>query len=279
MHGNITPDVKRPGPDPISKLEKGGGAVWASRPGEDPILDLRYAPRDGADVVIEGTIRADALGSQGAVDHADAERLFAVAVDDLRLIGWKPDSSGIFKRTWIVRSDLDRSGLRRTVAQTIAVLARLREAEPSAYRLLYRPPGDEDAGYAQVGCVLAVPSVVIGDVVGGFLTVARDVPLPRIETAVLSAVVGFGLGFVVFGTLAPRALAAVPATRAGAAETAMSLQILIPGLVACATWLLLPVIGLRDGDLLLGISVGIVAAAVILPVPVMLLTRAIRGRS
>jgi len=277
MDGNPTPHPKRPAPDPIAKLEKSGGAVWALRRGQGSLFELKYARRHGADVVIEGTIHAEALVPEGAVDAADAERLFAVAVDDLRLVGWKPDSSGIIKRTWILRSDLDRSELRRTVEQSIALLAPLHAAEPTAYRLVYRPSGEEDAGYAQVGCILAVPSVLIGDLIGGLLTVGRDEALPLIEGAIFVAVVGFSLGFVVFGTLAPRVLALLPATRARAAETAMSLQVVIPGLVSCATWLLLPVIGLRDGDQLLEISVGIVVAAVVLPVPLMVLDRAIRG--
>jgi len=277
MDGNPTPHPKRPAADPIAKLEKSGGAVWAFRRGQGSLFELKYARRHGADVVIEGTIHAEALGPEGAVDAADAERLFALAVDDLTLIGWKPDSSGILKRSWILRSDLDRSELRRTVEQSIALLAPLHGAEPTAYRLVYRPPGEEDAGYAQIGCVLALPSVLIGDLIGGLLTVAKDEALPLIEAAIFAAVVGFSLGFVVSGTLAPRVLALVPATRARAAETGMSLQLLIPGLVTTATWLLLPLTGPRDGDQLLRISAGVFVAAVVLPVPLMLLDRAIRG--
>jgi hypothetical protein len=277
MDGNPTPHPKRPAADPIAKLEKSGGAVWAHRRGQGPLFELKYARRHGRDVVIEGTIHAEALGPEGAVDAADAERLFALAIDDLRLIGWKPDSSGIIKRTWILRSDLDRSSLRRTIEQSIALLAPLHGAEPTAYRLVYRPPGEEDAGYAQIGCVLAVPSILIGDLIGGLLTVARGEALPLIEAGIFAAVVGSSLGFVALGTLAPRVLAFVPVARARAAETGMSLQLLIPGLVAAATWVLLPVIGLRDGDELLWISAGIFVAAVVLPVPLMLLGRAIRG--
>ena len=147
------------------------------------------------------------------------------------------------------------------------MLARLHGAEPTAYRLVYRPPGQEDAGYAQGGCVFSVPSVLIGTLIGGLVTVARGEELPLIEAAIFAAVVGFSLGFVVFGDLAPRVLALVPATRAGAANTTMLLQLLMPGLITFATWLLLPVIGLRDGDQLLGISVVIFVAIAILPMP------------
>ena len=79
------------------------------------------------------------------------------------------NSSGIIKRTWVLRSDLDRSELRRTVEQSIAVLARLHGAGPTAYRLIYRPAGQEDAGYAQGGCVFSVPSILIGTLIGGLL--------------------------------------------------------------------------------------------------------------
>lgn len=270
MDGNDTSHPKRRAADPLAKLEKGGGAIWAhSSLGRQ--LELKYARRQGADAVLEGTIHPEALVPDGAVDAADAVRLSDLAVDDLRLIGWKPDSSGILKRTWVLRSDLDRSEVARTVDQSIAVLARLHGAEPTPYRLIYRPPGQEDAGYAQGGCVFSVPSVLIGTLIGGLLTVAMGEALPLIETAIFAAVVGFSLGFLVFGELAPRVLALVPATRAGAANTTMLLQLLVPGLISFATWLVLPVIGLRDGDQLLGISIVIFVAVAILPMPFMFL--------
>ena len=86
-------------------------------------------------------------------------RLSDLAVDDLRLFGWKPNSSGIIKCTWVLRSDLDRSEVARTVDQSIAVLARLHGAEPTAYRLVYRSPGEEGR---EQGCLFAVPSILIG---------------------------------------------------------------------------------------------------------------------
>ena len=100
------------------------------------------------------------------------------------------------------------------------------------------------------------------------MTAARGEALPLIEAAIFAAVVGISLGLV-FGILAPSLLALVPATRAGAAETAVRLTLLIPGLIAFATWLLLPVIGLQDGDQLLVISVVIFLAVAILPMPFM----------
>ena len=266
MDGNRTSHPKRRAADPIAKLEKGGGTVWAQRRGQGPDLQLKYARRQGANAVVEGTIHAEALVADGAVDAADAMRLMDLAVDDLNLFGWKADSAGIIKRTWVLRSDLDRSEVARTVDQSIAVLARLHEAEPTAYRLVYRSPGD----MAGEGCLIAVPSILIGDLIGGLVTVARGEELPLIEAAIFAAVVGMSLGFV-FMILAPPLLTLVPATRAGATETAMWLYLLIPGLITFATWLLLPVIGLQDGDQLLVISVVIFVAVAILPMPFMFL--------
>jgi hypothetical protein len=263
MDGSPIPHLKRSASDPIAKLERGGGAVWARRPGQEPLFTLSYAPRHGADVVIVGTM----------------DRIFALPLADLRLIGWKPDASGFIRQTWILRSDLDRSELRRTVEQTIALLAPMNGAEPSAYRLDYRPPGQEDPGDTEIGCLLAIPSILIGDLIGGLMTVARGEALPLIEAAIFAAVVGASLGYLALGTLVPRVLALVPATRTAAAETVMSLQLLIQGLVAAATWLLLPVIGLRDGDQLLLISAGIgVAVFVVLPVLTALRNQEFRDR-
>ena len=78
------------------------------------------------------------------------------------------------------------------------------------------------------------------------MTDARGEELPLIEAAIFSAVVGVSLGLV-FIILAPGVLALVPATRAGAAETAMFIYLLVPGLISFATWLLLPLIGCRTG--------------------------------
>ena len=277
MDGLPTPHTKRRARDPIATLERSGGAVWAFRRGRGSLLDLTYARRHGTDVAIEGTVRAESLAASTAVDAADAERLRGLLVDRLASIGWKTGSSGVLTRSWIIRSDLDRADLRRAVEQTIAVLAPVQGAEPSEYRLVYRPPGEEDAGNAQVGCVLAGPSVLIGDLLGGLVTVARDQSLPLLEVGIASSVVGFGLGFVVLGSLAPRVLALVPRWRATAAERALGLQVLLPGLVAFMTWLVLPVIGLRDGAALLTISAVIVVAGVVLPVPLMLLGLLPRG--
>jgi hypothetical protein len=160
MDGNHTSHPKRRAADLIAKLEKGGGGLGPqARPG--PHLELKYARRQGADAVLEGTIHAEALVADGAVDAAEAMRLMDLAVDDLRLFGWQPDSSGIIKCTWVLRSDLDRSEVARTVDQSIAVLARLDGAEPTAYRLVYRPPGEEDPGDAQAGCAFSAVSVIM----------------------------------------------------------------------------------------------------------------------
>ena len=270
MDGNHTSPLKRPAADPLAKLEKGGGAVWAQRRWQGPDLVVKYARRQGGNAVLEGTIPAEALVADGA-GAADAVRLSDLAVDDLRLFGWKPDPAGIIKCTWVLRSDLDRPEIARTVDQSIAVLARLHGAEPTAYRLVYRSPGDEVGEAAQAGCFVAVPSALVGAFIGGRLMDARGEELPPTEAAIFATVVGFILGFLVVAVFAPRVLALVPAIRAGAGEMATWLYFLIPGLVAFATSLLLPVIGLRDRDQLLGISVVIVVAITILPLPFMFL--------
>ena len=79
--------------------------------------------------------------------------------------------------------------------QSIAVLARLHGAEPTAYRLVYRSPGDEVAEASQAGCFFAAMSALVGTFIGGRLMVARGEELPPTEAAIFAAVVGFSLGF------------------------------------------------------------------------------------
>ena len=66
MGGNHTSHLKRPAADPLAKLEKGGGAVWAQRRGQShPHLVVKYARRQGGEAVLEGTIHAAALVATG----------------------------------------------------------------------------------------------------------------------------------------------------------------------------------------------------------------------
>jgi hypothetical protein len=244
--------------DALQQLERGGGGVEAvkKRGGETRVhlLDLRHdGMRSGSSQILgflspEGTLVQDR----------------AVPEDDLTRLGWRyAERAARWERRWTLRSDLDRSDLRRTVEATVALLAALREEDATAYRLIYRPPGEEDAGFAQIGCLLAFASVVVGDILGIGVTLVGKQPLPLIEMSIFAAIVGLIVGFVVVGTVLPRLLAMTPRLRARAAEADMGLMLVVPGLLVLSTWLLAPRFGRLDGDQLLLLSAVLFFAVVI----------------
>ena len=224
MDGNHTSHPKRPAADPIAKLEKGGGAVWAHRRGQGPHLELKYARRQGADAVLEGTIHAAALVPYGAgMRRMRCGSLISRSTTSGCSAGSQipPGSSsapGSFARIWTARSSQGPS-----TSPSRCWHGCTEPSRPpigwSTVRLERKTPAPRRAAFSPC------PRSSLGSLIGGLLTVARGEALPLIEAAIFAAVVGMSLGFLVFGVLAPRVLALVPATRAGAAETAMRLQL------------------------------------------------------
>ena len=228
--------------DPLRRLERGGGAVWAWK-GNAPYhrLELRYAGDEAGHPKIIAEILSEAFTGDRPIP-----------VDELNRLGWKGRGYGR-KREWVLRSDLDREDLKRTVDATFEAL------DPDAaasYRLQYRPPGEEDKGYAEFGCLFALPSAIVGDVLGFVITFIRNEPTASpLTIAIFSFSLGFIGGFLGFGPLLPRIVGLVPSWRARASEMSLPLLLPVPGLIALAVWLLAPAFPKVDPGLLLIASV------------------------
>lgn len=175
-----------------------------------------------------------------------------VPMDDLRRLGWKYSQRRGWEQRWVLNSDLDRTDLRRVFDATAELLTALHNEDPGAYVAKYRPAGEEDAGDAQIGCLFAVASCVVGDVLGIVVTVLRHEPIPVVGMSVFAGTMGLLLGFVGFGSLAPRLLALSARLRGRAAEISTTLLLVIPGVVTLLIWLVAPAVGpLSDEQLLI----------------------------
>jgi hypothetical protein len=250
--------------DPFRRLERGGGAVGAFKEGTGSLFELRHVGmREGY---------AEILGHIWPEGIIFEDR--PVPEDELTRLGWRwVEPAAGWERRWVLRSDLDRTDLRRSVHATLALLAPLHDQDVGSYTLMYRPPGDEDAGLAQVGCFFAAVSTVVGDVAGFILTALRNQHVPLLEMFLFAGTVGFLAGYPAFGTLFPRLLALKGAYRGRAAHTTTGLMAVVPGVIVAVVWLLAPLFGPVDGDLLLLIAgalivaplvVGFIAVAIVL---------------
>ena len=230
----------------LESLEKRGGAVWAMKRGAGSLITLTYAGRRHGGVVVRGQISPDMHRGELVADFPDEE---------LISLGWKD-----WKREWVLRTDMDRAGLLRMVEESIALLAPAWGNLASDYRLVNRPAGEEDAGYAQFGCLFATISAPVGAAVGAVVAIVGNSPLPVVEVGIFAASVGLVIGFFVLGSVLDRVLALVPPIRARAAELGMGLMLLVPGLVALLTWLIVAIVGPDDPTQLLWLSGGVIVA-------------------
>lgn len=254
MDGRSTSGRKARGRrDAFRQLERDGGAVRAFKEGTGSLFELRHVG------VREG--HAEIRG------HIDAEGVLfedrPVPVDELTRLGWRYHKRDGWERRWVLRSDLDRTDLESAAHATVAILAALHDQDTGSYAFVYRPPGEEDAGYAQVGCLFAAVSAFVGDILGLIVTAVRNEPVPLIEMSVFAGSVGFLAGFLAFGIAFPRLLAIIGAFRGRAADTTTWLMVVVPGLIVLSIWLLAPRFGPLNGDQLLGVAAALFVAVLV----------------
>jgi hypothetical protein len=107
------------------------------------------------------------------------------------------------------------------------------------YELVHRDILDSDAGYAQVGCFVALLSMVVGLVVGavGGLAVSGGI---NGTALVIASIVGFVVGFL---GVEPVASIAVnhPRLRDNITDLAIGWSIVVPGVVTALTVIVLTV--------------------------------------
>jgi hypothetical protein len=216
-----------PTDDPLLKLEERGGSVWAFRKGHGAVLKLSYS-RGRQGVSIGGLISDHDVGGDR---------------DELVSQGWRPTASGL-ERTWVLDSDLNRSALRRDVDRAIAVLAEGRGQMPASFPLVHRAPGQDDGGYGQVGCIFAIISALVGEVIG----IVATLLLQPGRASVLGAVVAFVVAAFILpwatGDFVPAAAGRIGRLRANAENVGYAWMLVAPALVAAATIWLIAALGL-----------------------------------
>lgn len=239
--------------DPFLKIEQRGGIVRAFRAGKGSLFELRHVGVRKGSAEILGHIPPEGVLFEDR----------PVPIDELKSLGWRYVEPGGWERRWVLRSDLDRTDLRRAVEATVVLLAALHDEDAGSYVLQYRPPGEEDAGSAEIGCLFAAVSAFVGDIVGLIVTVVRNEPFPLIEMIVFAGTIGFLAGFVGFGTAFPRLLSISPAFRGREEAITTDLELVVPGVVVLLIWLLAPSFGPLDGGLLLAIAGAVLFAVIV----------------
>ena len=110
------------GSQAVARLERRGGQVWVFRYGYGSAAKYTCAGREDGATVITGPIPTH-------------------------------NEPGCQHRRWVLTTDLERDSLAHDME---AARTRLSASAGDGYELLHRDVLDTDAGYAQVGCVLAL---------------------------------------------------------------------------------------------------------------------------
>jgi hypothetical protein len=186
----------------VARLERRGGQVWVFRRGYGAQAEFDCIDREGGHAVVVGKSRPNA-----------------------------PERYG--PRRFVLASDADRTRL----AQDMEIARDRANADLERveyrYELVHRDILDSDAGYAQVGCFVAVLSIAVGLVVGG---IAGWVATGGVEgpALVIGSIVGFVVGFLGIGPVSSVAVNH-PALRDRITDLAIAWFIVVPGVVTALT--------------------------------------------
>ena len=183
--------------------------------------------------------RLERRGGQVAVfrrGHGIKRVFDVVGRDEGRAVvaGRSPDSAPPSANSGrVIASDSDRAALARELENARDEANARLEGEQWRYVLVHRDILQTDAGYAQVGCFLALFSVVLGLIVGpiiGWLVTGQI----NGSALLVGPVVGFIVGF--FGTEVVAAIAVyIPPLRDRLETVAYAWMAVVPGVLTAAT--------------------------------------------
>jgi hypothetical protein len=184
----------------VARLERRGGEVWVFRRGHGSKGTFRCTGReeDGAAIVVGS-------GSAGATSV---------------------DGEG----RWVLRTDLDRRSLAGAMEAT---RDRLNASAGGEYALVHRDLIQSDAGFGQVGCLMAVASVIVGLVIG-LVVVSVLGGAPTLVGSGAGVIIGFLVGLYTADSVASVAVL-VPALRDRIVNFAYAWMLIVPGVVTVLT--------------------------------------------
>jgi hypothetical protein len=194
------------GSQAVARLERRGGQVWVFRRGYGSQVQFDCIDREDGDAVVVGK------STPGASHKYGPRRFLLHTQEDRQTLAGEMD-----RLQEVANADLERVEYR--------------------YELVHRDILDSDAGYAQVGCFVAVLSIVVGLVVGllGGLAVSGGF---NGTALVIASIVGFVVGFL---GVEPVSSIAVnhPRLRDHITDLAIAWSIVVPGVVTALTVIVL----------------------------------------
>ena len=186
------------GSSAVERLERRGGEVWVFRTGYGAEVKFECIDREEGHAVVVGRSTPQAAERYGP-------------------------------RRIVLATQRDRDRLARDMDHALASANAGLERVEHRYQLEHRDAFDTDAGYAQVGCVVALLSAVVGvglGLLGGWLTTGA-LALPG---AIVGSIVGFVVGFMGVGPVLSIAIDR-PAFRDRITDIAMIWFIVVPAVL------------------------------------------------
>jgi hypothetical protein len=197
----------------VARLERRGGQVWVFRKGYGSQAEFDCIAREDGHAVVVGNSKPGA-----------------------------PERYGPHR--FVLQSEADRARLAHEMDRVLDVANTGLERVEYRYELVHRDILDGDAGYAQVGCFVAVLSIVVGLVIGG---VGGWIATGGVNGSalVIGSIVGFVVGFL---GIEPVSSIAVnyPTLRDRITDLAIGWHIVVPGVVA-AVAVIVATIAMRPG--------------------------------
>jgi hypothetical protein len=196
------------GSQAVARLERRGGQVWVFRRGYGSQVQFDCIDREDGDAVVVGK------SMPGAPHKYGPRRFLLHTQEDRQTLAGEMD-----RLQEVANADLERVEYR--------------------YELVHRDILDSDAGYAQVGCIVAVLSIVVGLVVGllGGWALSGGI---NGTALVIASIVGFVVGFL---GVEPVSSIAVnyPRLRDHITDLAIGWSIVVPGVITALTVIVLTV--------------------------------------
>ena len=196
------------GAEAVARLQRRGGQVWVFRRGYGSQVKFRCVERENGDAVVVGK-------SEPQAEHSYRARRFVLS-DEAKRAALAAEMERV--------RDLANQGLERV---------------EYTYELTHRDDLASDAGYGQIGCVLMVPSI-LGGVIIGLLWSWFATRYTSLTDAVIGWIIGMVVALVSFEPVSEIAYN-VPWLRDRMETLSFGWLLIVPGIATAITIIVLAI--------------------------------------